>query len=131
MSIDQGPSGFPPSRRRGGRRGVQMSSSSSWPICRRFNKACCKDRSCRYRYICMQCQGHHPAVDCGGQNSVGQQTFKAGKERQDRFTPFYLWLRLPQTGIQWSADSLVIDSQIIALLLVALLSCIGITLACF
>ena len=64
----------------------QMSGGPlAWPICRRFNATCCKDRTCRYRHICMRWQGLHPAIDCGSQRSTGKAGFKT---RQNHYYPY-------------------------------------------
>ena len=60
--------------------GIQMSSSSFWAICRRFNKACSKDKSCRYSHICMWCQDHHPVIDCRTQKSMASKHSKWERE---------------------------------------------------
>ena len=59
-----------------------------WPICRNFNHGRCANRTCRYRHICLDCNGNHPRVACGSLSSLGCPTPSDSGPRQDYYRPY-------------------------------------------
>ena len=72
-----------------GRMGTQNNTRlhRPWPICRNFNHGRCGDRSCRYRYICLDCNGSHSRVACASQLSSSHPTQGSGP-KQSHYYPY-------------------------------------------